>query len=115
MVEKRALKRSVLHQNCKVFDIQTNKLIGHAIDMTVHGLKINSFNDYTPGQRLELRIELPEEIPGKRSIRFSGLVRWSLPDENPNLALTGIQIYSISPEDGEAIIALMAQYSFSLS
>lgn len=115
MLEKRSLKRRDLYYNCKVTDAETGECIGYAVDFSTHGLKISSSNDFNKGQRLELSIELPEELLGRQNIRFVGMVRWCTPDVNPSLMSAGIQIASIAPRDSEAIVALMAQFSTSLS
>jgi hypothetical protein len=113
MGEKRHLKRRELLYNLKVIDRETGEEIGYAVDINAQGLKFSSARDYTPGQRLEFSIELPHELMGKRSLNLVGVVRWCGPDLNPDLKAAGVQFSSVPSEDAEALVALMAQFSFA--
>jgi hypothetical protein len=112
MAEKRNLKRRELLYNLKVLDDETGELIGYAVDISAQGLKFSSSQDFEPGRRLELSLELPHEILGKRSVKLIGNVKWCSPDINPELRAAGVRFSSISSDDEETLVALMAQFSF---
>lgn len=112
MAEKRKLKRRELLYNLKVLDNETGELIGYAVDINAQGLRFSSSQDYEPGRRLELSIELPHEILGKRSVKLTAEVKWCSPDINPELRAAGVHFSSVSPGEEEALVALMAQFSF---
>ena len=112
MAEKRNLKRRELLYNLKVLDDETGELIGYAVDINTQGLRFSSSQDFKPGQRLELSIELPHEILGMRSVKLTGEVKWCGPDINPELRAAGVYFSSVSSDNEEALVALMAQFSF---
>lgn len=113
MAEKRGLKRNKLFNNLKVLDAQSGESIGYAVDINVQGLRFSASRDFEPGRRLELSIELPQELLGRRTVRLVGTVKWCGPDLNPDLKAVGLQFSSISPLDRDSLAALMAQFTFS--
>ena len=112
MAEKRNLKRRELLYNLRVQDDETGELIGYAVDINAQGLRFTSSQDFKPGQRLELSLDLPHEILGKRSVKLIGEVKWCSPDINPELRAAGVHFSSVTPDNEEALVALMAQFSF---
>jgi hypothetical protein len=99
--------------NLKIADTETGECIGYAVDINAQGLRFTSSNDYKPEERLDLSIELPHELMGRRSVRVVGNVRWCGPDINPDLKAAGIQFSLIDPADNDALVALMTQFSFA--
>jgi hypothetical protein len=112
MAEKRNCKRRELLYNLKVLDNETGEPIGYAVDINAQGLRFSSSQDFEPGRRLDLSIELPHEILGKRTVKLIGDVKWCGPDINPELRAAGVHFSSISSDDEEVLVALMAQFSF---
>jgi hypothetical protein len=113
VAEKRGIKRSKLFNNLKVLDAESGEGIGYAVDINLQGLRFSASRDFEPGRRLELSIELPQELLGRRSVRLAGTVKWCGPDLNPDLKAVGLQFSSISPVDRDALVVLMAQFTFS--
>ena len=113
MENKRKLRRRELLYNLKIYDAECGELAGWVVDASAEGVKIVGMIQFDIGQFLELSIELPEEIFGKRKIDFSAQVQWAKPDVNPDLSACGMQFTRISPEDHETLVGLMAQYSLS--
>jgi hypothetical protein len=111
--DKRKLKRRELLYNLKIYDVETGELAGWVVDASAEGVKIVGEESFDKKQFLELTIELPEDVFGKRKIGFSAQVQWCKPDVNPDLTASGLQFITISPDDHEALIGLMAQYSLT--
>jgi hypothetical protein len=108
---KRIFKRRELLYNLTLYDAETRDLVGYIVDINDQGLKFTGSNRYATGRHLDLAIELPEEIFSRKTIKLSATVKWCGPDSNPDLCATGLQITTLSPDDHEALIGLMTQYS----
>jgi hypothetical protein len=108
---KRKLKRRALVYNLKIYDAETDSLVGRVIDVSAEGLKITGTAGIVADTRSELVMELPEPISGKKKIRFSAQAKWCRPDINPRFTATGMEFLTLSPENQQIIISLMARYA----
>jgi hypothetical protein len=112
-IEKRRLHRRDMYHNCEVTDA-SGSCIGTMADINSRGLKLLTPNIYRTGQILDLSILLPQSLMGKTVISFCGTVRWCLAEDGENGNSAGIEITSITNDDSESLIALMAFFSFSV-
>jgi hypothetical protein len=112
MDNQRKLKRRELLYNLKIYDAETNEIVGRAVDITVEGLKVTGTASIAIDKRCELSMELPETISGKKKIRFSAQVKWCRPDVNTRFTAIGMQFTALAPEDEEILFSLMTQYVF---
>ena len=84
MPERRRLKRRHLIYYLKVFDGDTDRLIGHMQDITTEGIMLMSEDPKETNANSQLRIDLPNEIKGKKQLRFDARSIWSKKDINPD-------------------------------
>ena len=89
MAERRELKRRHLIYYLRVFDRNTDKIIGHLVDITTEGLMLISEGPLETDAIFELRMDLPSEIEGVRKMDCLAHSRWCRKDDNPDFFNTG--------------------------
>jgi hypothetical protein len=112
MAEKRKLKRRHLIYYLRVFDRESNKLIGHLIDISPQGIMIMSEEPLEVNKFFKLRMDLPVDIFEKTEIEFDAESRWTKKDINPEFYDTGFAIMNLSYTDGRLIEKLIDDYGF---
>jgi len=111
--ERRRLKRCQLLYYLKIFDTDTEDLVGRLIDINVEGLKLVSTTAIESGAVFNLTIELPIEIFGRRAVKFQARCQWCSPDVNPSYFACGFQYVDPTQEESEIISALITNYQFN--
>ncbi len=112
MAEKRKLKRRHLIYYLRVFDRESNKLIGHLIDISPQGIMIMSEEPLEVNKLFKLRMDLPVDVFEKTEIEFDAESRWTKKDINPEFYDTGFAIMNLSYTDGRLIEKLIDDYGF---
>ena len=74
-----------------VFDWKTDKLLGHAVDITTEGLMLVSKDKIDEGGSYQLKMTFPFELEGIKEITFDAVSRWSGKDVNPDYFDTGFK------------------------
>jgi len=109
--ERRRLKRRNLSYYLPVLDNNSQKVIGHLVDISAVGLMMDSKIPIKVDQRYNLRLDFLEEISGKGSMQFLARCRWCRTDAiQPNLYNAGFEIVSIAPSDLEVIKRIAEKY-----
>ena len=112
-MEKRRLHRNNLVYYLKVFDRDSDTLLGHLVDITAEGVMLVS-EAPIPGDTLfSLRLEFPRDIFGEETLEFSAMSLWCRPDVNPIFYDTGFRLTDISIERLLVIKRLIGEYGFS--
>ncbi len=107
--ERRRMKRLFISQYIPVTDTRSGQGIGHLVDVSPLGFRMDSQIPIAPNQRYDLRLDFPQEIAGRTWIEFTALARWCRSDPiQPQLYNAGFEIISMTPEDLE-IFKLMAR------
>ncbi len=112
MLEKRRIKRKHLIYYLRVFDINTDQVIGHLVDITTEGFMIMSEEPLKIDTIYQLRIDLPEEILGSRQITFEAKSIRCEKDVNPDFCNTGFLFENINPNYFLTISQLVDQFGF---
>ncbi len=112
MGEKRKLARRHLIYYLRVFDRDTDRLLGHLIDISPQGIMIMSEEPLETNKTFTLRMDLPEDIFDKSEIEFEAESRWTKKDVNPEFYDTGFAITNLSYTDGRLIEKLIDDYGF---
>jgi hypothetical protein len=63
-----------------------------------------SIHSFTPGEALDLRVELPHEIRRIVSIKLRAVVKWCQGDVNPDFMDIGLDLID-TPEDLAIVLA----------
>ncbi len=103
MKEKRNLKRRHLIYYLKVFDRNSNELLGNLIDITPNGIQLITENPLETGILFKLKMVLPKTILDKSELIFDAKSIRCDRDINPNFYITGFQLLNVS-KDHHAII-----------
>lgn len=99
MLEQRKYKRLHLIYYLRIFDRETNQLIGNLVDLSEEGLMIISDKACDLGETYKLRMILPEEIKGKSFIDIDAESVWCKPASNPIFHETGFKMVNVKRED----------------
>ena len=112
MQEKRKLKRRHLIYYLRVFDRNSNELLGHLVDITPEGIMLMSEETIPTKNNLELRMVLPSKLFGKDKIEFNATSLWSKGDIMSDFYDTGFRLTKIDRKDAELIESLIDTYGF---
>lgn len=113
MVEdRRQLKRRHLIFYLRVFDIKTNKLLGHLVDITPQGVMLISEKTIPLNTDFELKMALPSKSGQMHAFNFKARSLWCDKDINPDFYDTGFQLTDIDHEDRKIIEDLIEDFGF---
>ena len=112
-VDKRKLKRRHLIYYLRVFDNNTNELLGHLVNITREGLMMISENQIEIKNEYKLRMVLPQGILSKDVLIFMATSVWCKKDVNPDFYATGCQIKDIPLEDIRIVEGLIQHHGFN--
>lgn len=111
-MDKRKDRRRNIIYYLRIFDRDTDQMIGQLVDITTRGMKVVSVHPVEPGARYSLRMLLPEEIDRKKHITFEVESMWCKRDVNPNYFTIGFEFLDISSDDVNVIKALIYDFAF---
>lgn len=112
MPERRKLKRKHIVFFARVFDAQTEQLLGHLVDITPEGAMLISESALPTDVNLRLKVELAEDIAPQPFLELEARSLWSRPDVNPRFFNTGFQLLRTTPEDVAIIQRIVKTYGF---
>lgn len=110
--EQRKFKRAHLIYYLRVFDRQTDKMIGHLVNITPDGVMLISEEPLEAGLKFQLRMLLKSAIGNKEHLDFEAESLWSNNDINPDFFDTGFKLTEIDPADKAIIEELIQEYGF---
>lgn len=111
-VERRKLKRRHLIYYLRVFDVETNNLLGHLVDMTPDGIMLISETAIPLGVVYHLKMSLPTEYAGQTYLEFDAKSLWSARDINPDFINTGFSLINIDSQVASIISNVINDYGF---
>jgi len=112
MKEQRKLQRRHLIYYLRVFNDETNEVLGHLINISPEGIMIMSEKPLETGKLFHLRMDLPADVFRKQLIEFDAESRWCRKDVNPEFYDTGFLIKNLNEEDARLIEKLIDDYGF---
>jgi hypothetical protein len=110
--KKRTIKRRHLIYYLRVFDTQSEKLLGHVVDITTKGILLMSEKALPLNTTFNLNMILPEETWNVEKISFDAETLWSKQDVNPDFYVTGFQFKNIAPKNVQLVKHLIEQFGF---
>ncbi len=113
MSDRRTLHRRHLIYYLKVFERDTDELLGHLVDITEEGLMIVSDNCGEEGKLIKMKMLLPREIEGKEQIEFDARSMWCRKDVNPSLWGIGFKFEYVDVLSRQIIFELIHEFGFS--
>ncbi len=113
MSDRRILHRRHLIYYLKVFDRETDNLLGHLVDITEEGIMIVSETPFEEGKTLKMKMLLPREIEDKEEIEFDARSMWCRKDVNPSLYGVGFKFEYVDVLSRQIIFELIHEFGFS--
>lgn len=110
MKRERKFKRRHLVYYLRVFDISTDELIGHLVDITPEGIMLISDSPVEANKTFHMRLILPAEILAKKNLDFEAKSLWSKKDINADFFDTGFHLIDVKLEEIEIIEYLTTEF-----
>lgn len=111
MNERRKLNRKDFTYYMRLFDYDTQELVGHLSDISTGGFKVDSRDPVQANKVIRLRMDLSDEIANKPYMMFTARARWCQPHPlDPTLFNVGFQIISIKPGDFDILNRMVQNY-----
>ena len=111
MDDRRHQKRKDFSYYMRLVDNDTQDLVGHLVDISSGGFKLDSQSPIPINKDFRLRMDLTSEIANKPAMVFVARSKWCEVDPlDPFIYNVGFQLINISPADLEIIIRMMEKY-----
>lgn len=111
-LEKRKLKRRHLIYYLRIFDSNTNELIGHLIDIHPEGMMLITEDPIKTKAIFHLRMVLPKGIIKREQLKFDAKFKWCKKDVNPDFYDIGFQLLNVPAKKIEIIESLIEDFGF---
>ena len=112
MPEKRTTPRKKFDLYMHVLNDDTAEILGHMVEVSSIGLRLETVGPLPLGKDYYLRIELTPDLGPMPFIVFIARTKWCKMDAiQPNLFQVGFEIIEIVPEDRQAFLRIMQKYA----
>ena len=109
--ERRKLNRKDFSYYMRLIDSDTQELVGHLVDISSGGFKLDSQTKIPLNKDFRFRMDLSNEVANKPSMVFVARSKWCEVDPlDPFLYNVGFQLVNISPGDIEIFNRMMEKY-----
>ncbi len=111
MPERRTVSRKKFSYYMRVMDDDTAQTLGHMVDISEHGLQLETPQPLPPNKDFYVRIELTPDLANQLYLVFLARTKWCRMDDiQPNLYRCGFAIVEIMPEDREIVARIIEKY-----
>jgi hypothetical protein len=111
MDDRRHLERKDFSYYMRLIDNDTQNLVGHLVDISSGGFKLDSQSSIPVNKDFRLRMDLTSDVANKPAMIFVARSKWCEIDPlDPFIYNVGFQLVSISPSDLEIINRMMEKY-----
>jgi len=107
MPERRTTPRKQFSLYIRVLDDDTQEQLGHIVEISPDGFKLETSTALPINKEYYLRVELTPELADRPFIVFIGRTKWCKVGILPNLYQCGFQIVEIVPDDKEIFLNIM--------
>jgi hypothetical protein len=111
--DRRTIKRRHLIYYLRVWRIDENTEIGHAVDLNTEGMMLISEKPVKTGEEMHLELRLPDSEGELKPMRFKAICRWSDKDINSAFYDSGFEFVEKSAEAIETLQTLIEDYGFN--
>lgn len=112
MPERRTSPRKKVNMYMRVLNDDTGEIVGHMVEVSQIGLRIEAVEPIPSNKDLYLRIELTPDLGTLPYIVFIARSKWCKMDSiQPNLFQVGFEIVEIVPEDQEIFQRIIKKYA----
>ncbi|MHC4886468.1 MAG: PilZ domain-containing protein [Planctomycetota bacterium] len=98
MKQERIQKRRHLLYYLRVYDMASEELLGHLVDITTEGIMLISDRKLETDKLYQLRMEWPMEDGSKGMVKMEAESIWCRNDVNPDFYDTGFRLRNPNPE-----------------
>ena len=111
MNERRRLSRRDFSYYMRLVDNDTQELVGHLVDLSSGGFKLDSQKPIPLNKDYRFRMELTSEVADQPYMVFLARSRWCQVDPlDPFIYNVGFQLLTISPSGFEIFNRMMEKY-----
>ena len=111
MDERRNIERKDFSFYMRLVDNDTQKLVGHLVDISSGGFKLDSQSPIPVDKDFRLRMDLTSEVASKPAMTFVARSKWCEVDPlDPFIYNVGFQLVNISPSDLDIFNRMMEKY-----
>lgn len=110
--EKRRLKRWYLILYLRVYNEDTQELLGHIVDINREGMRLVSDKPIPLNQTYRLWLDVPREHASRQRIHLEAESLWTGRDVNPDFFDTGFRIKNISTQTMLQLQMLIEELKF---
>ncbi len=109
--ERRKLSRRNFSYYMRIMDEASGQLVGHLVDISTGGFKLDCAQAIPPNKDFRLRIELSNDVAPKDFMVFSARSKWCRADAiDPTSFNVGFQITNMMPSDFEIFNRIFERY-----
>lgn len=108
--EQRSFSRHHLIYYLRVFDGVSNRVIGHIVDISSHGLMLITDEPIAVQEEFRMRMRFPGTGSEKEELLFNAECKWCREDENPEFYIAGFQIGDLPEPSASFIQGLIAEF-----
>jgi hypothetical protein len=111
MDDRRHIERKDFSYYMRLVDNDTLDLVGHLVDISSDGFKLDSQSPIPVNKDFRLRMELTSEVANKPAMVFVARAKWCEIDPlDPFIYNVGFQLVNISPADLDIFGRMMEKY-----
>jgi len=111
MSERRNVERKEFSYYMRLVDNDTQELVGHLMDISSGGFKLDSQKPIPANKDFRLRMDLTSEVADKPSMVFVARSKWCQIDPlDPFVYNVGFQLINISASDYNIINRMIEKY-----
>ena len=111
MDERRRVERKDFSYYMRLIDSDTQKLLGHLVDISSGGFKLDSQTPIPVEKDFRLRMDLTSEVADKPAMVFVARSKWCEVDPlDPFVYNVGFQLINIAAGDLEIINRMIEKY-----
>jgi hypothetical protein len=110
-VERRRRERRTFSHYMRLMHENTGELVGHLVNISREGFRLESVRAIPVGRDFPIRIELPRDVTEKPYMVFIARSKWCRPDRiDPTLFDAGFEIIQMTPSDSEIFRMIFERY-----
>ncbi|MDX1605101.1 MAG: PilZ domain-containing protein [Candidatus Competibacterales bacterium] len=107
------MKRWQLIFYLRVFDRETERQLGHIVDITTEGMMLISDQPIPLNTDFKLWIDVPQDDDQRERIYLDAHSLWSSKDVNPDFYDTGFRLQRLTPDRLEDIQILIGEFGIN--
>lgn len=116
MPERRQSERKDFSYYMRLIDTQTQELVGHLVDISTGGFKLDSPKPLPLEKDYQLHLDLTSEVASKPFMVFKARSKWCQSDPlDPFVYNVGFQITEMAPVDMEIFNRIVEKYGTQIT